>query len=209
MQKTSNREYILHHLVVGPLETNCYIFGSARTKEVLIIDPGADYDKIRTLIEKEALVAKFIVNTHGHIDHTGANYAFKLPVYIHKRDANFLTNPMLSLSALYSNFAVSPKASRLLEEGDEIDISGMKLKVLHTPGHTPGGISLHYKKIVFTGDALFAGSVGRADLPYSNHKALITAINDKLMRLDDDTLVLPGHGEETTIAAERKSNPWL
>lgn len=202
-------EYILHRLIVGEIQTNCYIFGCSRTREVTIIDPGAEQDKIISLLDKEKLIARFIINTHGHIDHIGANAFFKLPVYIHKADANFLTNPLLNLSLVHANFGVLPKASRLLEDKDEIEISDIMLKVIHTPGHTPGGISLHYKDIVFTGDTLFNGSVGRTDLPGGDKARLIDSINSKLMKLDDDTVVWPGHGDSTTIGIERKSNSWL
>lgn len=202
-------EYILHRLTVGDMEANCYIFGSARTKEAAIIDPGAEYERIKKVIDGEGLVPKFIINTHGHIDHIGANHKFNLPVYIHRADADFLTNPIKSLSAFYGQFKPSPKASRRLEDNDEIEISDIILKVLHTPGHTPGGISLYYNGLVFTGDTLFEGSVGRSDLPYGSGSELISSIKNKLLVLDDGVVVLPGHGEKTTIGEEKKSNPWL
>jgi len=201
--------YILHRIVTEGMETNCYIFGCAKTREVAIIDPGSDHEKIKALLNKEKLIPKFIINTHGHIDHIGANKELGLPVYIHKEDANFLTNPLLSLAVFYGSFAKSPKPARLLNDGDEVDISDIKMKVLHTPGHTPGGISLHYNGLVFTGDALFAGGVGRTDFPYGSSKRLIDSIKDKLMKLPDDTIVLPGHGEKSTIGDERRDNPWL
>lgn len=209
MSKQTNKDYILHRVVTESMQTNCYIFGSARTKEVALIDPGGDYKRIKEILDREGLTPKLIINTHGHIDHIGANYKFKLPICVHNDDADFLTNPVENLSAFYGHFAMSPKASRILQDGDVIDISGIKLKVLHTPGHTPGGISLHYDGIVFTGDTLFGGGVGRTDFPYSNHDDLISSIKYKLMRLDDDTIVLPGHGSDTTIGAERRTNPWL
>jgi len=199
----------LHQLVVGPIGTNCYIFGSAKTREVAVIDPGGDYDKIKKLLDKEKLVPKFIINTHGHIDHTGANYKFKLPIYIHKDDADFLTNPVNSLSAFTAHFAMSPKADHILEDGEEIEIADVSLKVLHTPGHTPGGISLYHDGIVFTGDALFADSIGRSDFPYSDGDALLNGIRKKLLPLDESVLVFPGHGPETTIGHEKKNNSWL
>lgn len=191
------------------METNCYIFGSAKSREVVIIDPGADYDRIRQVLDDEKLTPGFIINTHGHIDHTGANYKFRLPIYIHKEDADFLTDPTKSLSQFYANFVMSPKASRILEDGNEIGISDIRLKVLHTPGHTPGGISLYYNGVVFTGDALFDGGIGRTDFPYGGHEKLISSIKNKLMKLDDDVVVLPGHGTKTTIGEQRRNNPWL
>jgi glyoxylase-like metal-dependent hydrolase (beta-lactamase superfamily II) len=191
------------------METNCYIFGSAKSREVAIIDPGGDYDKIKKVIDKENLKPLLIINTHGHIDHMGANYKFKIPVYIHKEDSDFLTNPLKSLSAFYADSAVSPKPKHILKDGDEIEISDIRLKVLYTPGHTPGGISLYYDGIVFTGDALFKGGIGRTDLPYGDQKALVDSIKNKLMSMDDKVRVFPGHGPSTTIGEERRDNPWL
>jgi len=208
-QNKKDNDYILYCIVIDSMQTNCYLFGSAKRREVAIIDPGGDYDKIKEVIDKEKLVPKLIINTHGHIDHIGANYKFKLPIYIHKDDADFLTNPVKNLSAFYAHFAMSPKATRMLEDGDIIDISDIKLEVMHTPGHTPGGISLHYNGILFTGDTLFESGVGRTDFPYSSHDDLISSIKNRLMKLDDDIVVLSGHGGKTTIGVERSSNTWL
>lgn len=197
--------YILHNLAVGSIETNCYIFGSVESREVAIIDPGADHDRIKELLDGEKLTARFIINTHGHIDHIGANHKFKLPIYIHKEDADFLTDPSKSLAAFYPDSAMSPKASRLLEDGDEIKIAEISLKVLHTPGHTPGGISLYCNGLVFTGDALFAGGIGRTDFPYGDEEKLLVSIKSKLLELDENVIVLPGHGSSTTIGQERQN----
>jgi hydroxyacylglutathione hydrolase len=209
MKQPNNNSYILHRLAVGDMEANCYIFGSAKTKEVAIIDPGAEYEKIKKLLDEKELIPKFVINTHGHIDHIGANDKFNLPIYIHKKDADFLTNPLKSLSAFYGGFKRSPKASRQLEDKDEIGVSEITLKVLHTPGHTPGGISLYCDGLVFTGDTLFEGSIGRTDFPYGSSDELINSIKSKLLILDEDVVVLPGHGDETTIGQEKRNNPWL
>lgn len=209
LKVNKDMDYVLHHLVVGQMETNCYIFGSVKSREVVLVDPGADYDKIKQVLSDKQLIPKFIINTHGHIDHIGANCKFRLPIYIHREDADFLTDSTKNLSAFYADFAVSPKASRLLEDDDEIGVADIRLKVLHTPGHTPGGISLHCDGIVFTGDALFDGGIGRTDFPYSDHEKLINSIKSKLMKLDDDVVVLPGHGTKTTIGEQRQHNPWL
>jgi len=207
--RSNNKEYILRHIVVGLLETNCYIFGSAKTKEVILIDPGDDYEVLSEVLNKEQLKAVSIVSTHGHMDHTGANSDFNLPIYIHKDDAAFLTEPSKNLSAFCNGPTVSPEASHLLKDEDTIDISGLKLQVIHTPGHTPGGISLHYNGIVFTGDTLFAGGIGRTDLPYGDHEQLMRSIKERLLKLDDDVIIYPGHGGTSTIGKERKQNPWL
>jgi hydroxyacylglutathione hydrolase len=209
MTLKSNKDYLFYKIYIDKVDTNCYLFGSKKTRDVIVIDPGADAGKIKSLIEKENLVPRFIVNTHGHIDHIGANLEMALPVYIHEKDANFLTNPLLSLAAFYGKLKGSPKASRVLKDNDEIIISDLKLKVIHTPGHTPGGISLYYDGIVFTGDTLFAQGIGRTDLPYGSAKDIEHSIRQKLFNLDDDTLVFPGHGEPTTIGAEKRTNPWL
>ena len=209
MTKNKDKDYLLYKIYIDTVDTNCYVFGSKRTKEVVVIDPGADPDKIKELIKRENLIPKCIINTHGHIDHIGANSELNLPVYIHEKDANFLINPLLSLAAFYGKFRGSPKASRILKEDDEIEISDIKLRVMHTPGHTPGGISLYYDGIVFTGDTLFAQGIGRTDLPYGSQRDIMNSIKEKLFNLADSIIVYPGHGEETTIGVEKRTNPWL
>jgi len=209
MHNLSKDRYRLFQLAVGPVETNCYIYGSIDSNEVLIIDPGSEPEKIKDLVERNGLKPKAIVNTHGHIDHIGGNHAFDLPVYIHEGDSEFLINPTLSLSALYPGSVPSQKASRILTDGDEVAIEGVSLKVIHTPGHTPGGISMHSEEIIFTGDTLFYRSIGRTDFPYGDSDAIIRSIKEKLMVFNDNTLVFPGHGESTTIGQERAENPWL
>ena len=207
-QSILSSDCILHTIVIEPTDTNCYIFGSKKTRKAAIIDPGGEGEKIKKLLTKENLVPEFIVNTHGHIDHIGANSDFDLPVYIHKSDANFLTNPFLNLAVFYGNLKKSPAASRVLEDGDDVVISDLTLKVIHTPGHTPGGISLKYDSIVFTGDTLFASGIGRTDFPYSSTKDIMHAINKRLFALDDETIVFPGHGARTTIGNERQAILW-
>jgi hydroxyacylglutathione hydrolase len=207
--KNSSGDYLLYTIYIDGVDTNCYIFGSKKTKDVVVIDPGAEPEKIKALIAKEGLAPKCIINTHGHIDHIGANKDMGLPVYIHEKDANFLTNPLLSLAAFYGKLKGSPRASRILKDNDEIEISKIKLKVIHTPGHTPGGIALHYNGIVFTGDTLFSQGIGRTDLPYGSEKDIKDSIQNKLFKLDDNTAVFPGHGEITTIGREKRTNPWL
>ena len=209
MTNSNSRDYLLYKIHIDSVDTNCYVFGSKQTKEVVVIDPGADPDRIKELIERESLIPKCIINTHGHIDHIGANSELNLPVYIHEKDANFLINPLLSLAAFYGKLKGSPRASRILKDSDEIEISDIKLRVIHTPGHTPGGISLYYDGIVFTGDTLFAQGIGRTDLPYGSQKDITNSIKEKLFNLADSTIVYPGHGGETSIGIEKRTNPWL
>jgi len=209
MTNSNSRDYLLYKIHIDSVDTNCYVFGSKQTKEVVVIDPGADPDRIKELIKRESLIPKCIINTHGHIDHIGANSELNLPVYIHEKDANFLINPLLSLAAFYGKLKGSPRASRILKDSDEIEISDIKLRVIHTPGHTPGGISLYYDGIVFTGDTLFAQGIGRTDLPYGSQKDITNSIKEKLFNLADSTIVYPGHGGETSIGIEKRTNPWL
>lgn len=199
----------LETIVVGPMQVNCYILGSKSTGEAIIIDPGAEGAKIKKRLLALGLKAGCIVNTHGHADHIGANAAFDVPVYIHRLDAEFLTNPELNLSAMFEAPLAMPAAQGLLEDGQRIEAAGQNLEVIHTPGHTPGGICLNAGEFVFTGDTLFAQGVGRSDFPYASEKDLLNSIRKKLMGLADETIIYPGHGPSSTIGEERKSNPFL
>ena len=204
-----NGDLIVKRFVVGPLGTNCYLAADAVTREACLIDPGSDPGPIKSYISKEGFNLKFIINTHGHGDHIGANASFRAPIFIHRSDADFLTDPDKNLSRAFMAGIVSPKAGRLLEEGDMIRLGAFEFKILHTPGHTPGSISVVTEGIAFTGDALFAGSIGRTDFAYGDHDQLIRSIADKLLTLKDDTVIYPGHGEPSTIGEEKKSNPFF
>lgn len=203
------RKFLLKRFVVGLLETNCYLVADALTKEACLIDPGSGPYPIKNFIKKEGLDLKFIINTHGHGDHIGANAFFGVPIFIHKLDKDFLKDPGRNMSRLFMTGIVSPWAEKLLEEGDILSLGGLELKVLHTPGHTPGSVSLVLDGVVFTGDALFAGSIGRTDFEYGDQDQLIRSITQKLLTLEDDTVIYPGHGEPSTIGEEKKSNPFF
>ena len=200
---------MIKRFVVGGLETNCYIFADMHKKETALIDPGSDGRSIRHEIEKLGLRIKCIINTHGHGDHISSNGKFKAPIYIHRLDADFLENSELNFSAAFGLAIKSPPASRLLEDGDIIEIGNFKLKVIHTPGHTPGGISLLGDGIVFTGDTLFKGGVGRTDFSYGSEEQLINSIKYRLFTLGKDTIVYPGHGPSTTIGNEKRENTFV
>jgi hydroxyacylglutathione hydrolase len=181
----------------------------------MLIDPGDDADKIIGQIKKRNVEVTKIVLTHGHADHIGAIPDLKkytgAPVLIHSEDAIMLTDSMANLSAVFDAPFVAEPADGLLKDGDLIFAGDIKLKVLFTPGHTPGGISLYEANagVVFTGDALFAGSIGRTDFPMASHEQLIEAIQEKLLSLPDETIVYPGHGPQSTIGEEKEGNPWL
>ncbi len=198
---------MIKKIVVGGLETNCYIFADLQTREAALIDPASDGDNvIKSELERHNLKLKCIINTHGHGDHISSNYKFRAPIFIHMSDADFLTDTELNMSAAFGFNIKSPPADRLLKDGDIIEVGSLKLKVLHTPGHTPGGISLLTDGAVFTGDTLFRNGVGRTDFPYGSEQKLFDSIKHKLMPLDDDTVVYPGHGPLSTIGKERRHN---
>lgn len=203
------KSYFLKRFVLGPLQTNCYLVADTITKDACLIDPGADPDHLKKIIAKEGLNLKFIVNTHGHGDHISANSFFNLPIFIHELDAPFLSDPDRNMSRMFMGGIVSPPAARLLTDGDTIRLGELEMKVLHTPGHTPGSISLVLEDIVFTGDTLFEGSVGRTDFAYGDEEKLFRSIRQKLLVLKDDTVIYPGHGESSTIGREKKSNPFI
>lgn len=205
---------IVKKLVVGPLATNCYIVGSESSKEGMIIDPGAEANQILSSVKDTGLDIKFIVLTHSHIDHIGALKEVKeatgAEVAIHTDDAQALKGQEPSLGAMFGlSYPSPPPPDRLLGDGESIDIGNLRFSVLHTPGHTPGGICLLGEGIVFSGDTLFNYGVGRADLPGGSYSQLMDSISTKLMTLPDTTIVYPGHGPDTTIGTERQGNPFL
>ncbi len=204
---------ILETLTVGGLATNCYILGDEETRQAVVIDPGGDFEIIKTHIKKLRLEVKHIILTHGHIDHIGAlsqlKKATQADILIHSKDSAMLSDPGQNLSFLSGDDVIAVKADRLLQEGDIIEYGRIKLEVLQTPGHTRGSISLVTDRMIFTGDALFCGSIGRTDFPGSSHQELIRSIKDKLLSKDDDFVVHPGHGPSSTIGEERRNNPFL
>lgn len=208
----------LRRLTVGLLGTNCYLVACEKTLNAMVIDPGfrgGEGEKILEEIDRQDLRIKFIVNTHGHMDHISGNGMLKqatgAEILIHKNDASMLVDPRKNLSRMLGLTVISPPADRLLSEGDIVEVGLLQLEVVHTPGHSSGSISLYCESegVVFTGDTLWAGTVGRTDLADSSFKDLMCSLRDKLMILPDHTIVYPGHGEITEIGREKRENPFL
>lgn len=204
-------------LVLGAYATNCYILRESQTAtSCLIIDTGLEAGPLMDFLDTHKLTPVAVLLTHGHADHITAipNLREKYPdlkVYIHKLDAPMLTDQQENLSELAGIVFSTQPADFLIDEGETIDQAGIKLAVLHTPGHTPGGICLYSKDngIVFTGDTIFADSVGRTDFPGGSMQQLVESIKEKIFPLPDNTAVYPGHGPQTTIAHEKAHNPFL
>ncbi len=198
---------------VGPLQVNCYLLRCDATAKAVLIDPGDEGARILDAVSASGSELLGVICTHGHFDHIGANaYIVEqtgAALMMHAADVPLLEQAA-GHAAIYGLSVVpSPPPTRLLEEGDEIVVGELTLKVIHLPGHSPGGICLHVGDSLFVGDGLFAGSVGRTDLPGGNHEQLISGIRRKLLPLPGGTVVYPGHGPATTIGREKLHNPFL
>lgn len=201
---------------VGNLLTNCYIVSCEETREAIIIDPGFDghteAEQIFKHLSEEKLIPKFIVNTHGHPDHTCGNSIvkekFHISILIHEYDAHMLGEKGKKIAQFFGFHNFSPQADILLHEGDAVKFGNTLLKVIHTPGHSRGSISLLGKKEIFTGDTLFMGSIGRVDFPESSERDMKNSLR-KLAQLPENLIVYPGHGPATTIGEEKHANPFL
>ncbi len=201
---------ILETVVVGSMEVNCYILAQKEGGSAIIIDPGAQSRKIRKVLDKFKLNPVFIINTHGHFDHIGADNDFGIPVYVHKLDVPLLKDAQLNMSGLFALPSVVKSEIKILDDNQVIELEGIKLKVLHLPGHTAGGIGLLMEKplktIVFTGDTLFCNGIGRSDLAGGSPELLAKSIKERLFVLPDETKIYPGHGPSSTIGQEKRNN---
>lgn len=218
-------------VVYYQMDENMYVLFDEKSKEGVVIDPGSDAHRVIDCIEENGVILKAILLTHGHCDHIGAvpklKEKYNVPVVCHKCEQDVLEDASINLSPMFGAM-IEMSADILLEDGEIFSFGDIDVKYLHTPGHTIGGACLYVEKekVVFTGDTLFFGSIGRTDFPNTGRKIkenrcgcgypvsenfskLIESINTKLLVLDDDTLVLPGHGQETTIGKERRTNPFL
>lgn len=204
---------IIKKLAVGPIQANCFIVGCDQTKEAVVIDPGGDADRILMALAESKLTVKYILNTHGHFDHVSENKKIKdvtgADILIHELDKPMLDQLEMSASMFGLNVENSPPPDKTVDDGDTISFGSVTLKVIHTPGHSPGGVSFYADGYAFVGDTLFAGSVGRTDLPGGSMQTLVESIQKKLFVLGDDVVVYCGHGPETTIRDEKKYNPFV
>lgn len=203
----------LDTVVVGLLQENSYVLACEETKEAVIIDPGAEAERIYRVITFQKLTLKYVLNTHGHIDHVGgvAEIIAKtgVPFGLHAADAYLLEGLERDPLQAYLQIAIPPKPDHWLQDGERIPVGKLELQVLHTPGHTPGSVCFLAGNTLFSGDTLFAHSIGRSDLPGGNHAQLLASIRTKLLPLDDGVRVYAGHGNATTIGSERQFNPFL
>ena len=205
---------ILHVMPVTAFAENVYILGDETTKEAIIIDPGGEAERILGAVQELGVTIKYILNTHGHMDHvggvtkvqegTGAQFG------IHEEDVETAKRaPRAYTSQLIPDYVEPPDPDMLLKEGDEFQVGEITVTVIETPGHTMGSICFHAGGHLFAGDTLFNGSVGRTDFPGSSHEALVESVQGKLWDLDEQTVVLPGHGPETSIGHEKAHNPFV
>ncbi len=204
---------IVKMLPVGPIQANCYVLGCEKTGKGVVIDPGDEVNRIMKVLELEGVELEYILNTHGHFDHVGGNAGLKratgAKLAIHRLDAPMLEHLGATAAAWGMTAENSPTPDMFLEDGDILPVGDISLEVLHTPGHSPGGISLFTDGMVFVGDLLFAGSIGRTDFPGGDFDTLIRSVKTKIFPLGDEVQVMTGHGPSTSIRRERLSNPFL
>ena len=204
---------IVKQYQTGPLEVNTYALIDEKTKKAALIDVGGSIEKIMSNLKNDGITAEFILNTHGHFDHIfgekEAQNLYNLPVYIHSKDVLLVKNLKEQTQMWSMPYVEPPEINGTFEDGDEITLGELKIKVLHTPGHTPGGVGFLCENTLFSGDSLFYHSVGRTDLPLGNHKDLINSVREKFLSLPDNTRVLPGHDIETLIGDEKINNEFF
>lgn len=202
-------------LVVGPFQANCYLLEFPQSGNVLLIDPGDESEVITARLSSRKADPTMALLTHGHLDHiaglSGLIRHYRLPILLHSADLALYQKLKEQGRWFGLTFSDPPPVTRCLEDGEEIVSDPIRLRVLHTPGHSPGGVcySIPEEKLLFSGDTLFAGSIGRSDLEGGDEELLLSSIRQKILSLPDETRVFPGHGPETTVGRERRNNPYL
>ncbi|MGA1876157.1 MAG: MBL fold metallo-hydrolase [bacterium] len=204
---------LLEQFVVGPLAVNCYLLGCSRSQKMAVIDPGGEVNRIWQRVTEIGYSLEYIINTHGHLDHITGNQELKqksqASIIAHPDDLILMTRRDNFLAAMIPEAKPSPPPDQPVHDGDIIELGKLSLKVIHTPGHSPGGICLLVGDILFTGDTLFADGIGRTDFPGGNYHQLIASIKNKLYVLDEQLRILPGHGDESTLGREKHWNPFV
>jgi glyoxylase-like metal-dependent hydrolase (beta-lactamase superfamily II) len=214
MAESGVNEIIIKGIVVGVFQENCWVIGNRRTGEAICIDPGDQPDEILAMARDMGVTIKAIANSHAHVDHIlgvrGVQNATGAKFYMHAGEAPIAAGAAQTALMLTGQEAEAPPdADFLPEDGDTVEVDGLKLTVIHTPGHTPGSLSYYTDGLLFSGDTLFAGSIGRTDLPGGDYEQEMASIVDKLLLLPDETVVLPGHMMETKIGVEKQMNPFV
>ncbi|PKK84923.1 MAG: MBL fold metallo-hydrolase [candidate division Zixibacteria bacterium HGW-Zixibacteria-1] len=200
-------------IVVSPFETNCYLVWSENSRDGVIIDPGDEDERILERIEKQGINPRAVLLTHGHGDHIAAVDQVKkklnIPLYIGRGDETMLGSPSANVSAMFGFQISCPPADHIISDSDVIKIGPLTFTVFATPGHSPGGVCYFAENILFCGDTLFYGSIGRTDLPGGSFQQLIDSIDRNILTLPDDIICYPGHGPATSVGQERRNNPFL
>lgn len=208
---------LIETLIVGPLAVNCYLVACPETREAVLIDPAAPEPEIANRLARHQLRVRWLINTHGHADHTAGNDYWAAQtgaaVVIHAADWKFFSTPAMQALAQAEGFPPLTRADRLVQDGDRLPCGRLTLTILHTPGHTPGSICLYLPGHLFTGDTLFVESAGRTDLPGGSLERLIASLQEKILPLPDDTIIWPGHDYGTTptstLGREKENNPYI
>ena len=208
-------EIMVRGIVVGVFAENCWVVGNRRTGEAICIDPGDQPDEVLALAKDMGVTIKAIANSHAHVDHIlgvrGVQAATGASFLLHQSDLGLLRNGWQGAASSFGidESQAPPDPSAFVTNGDDVEVAGLKLKAIATPGHTPGSMSYYADGLLFSGDTLFRGSIGRTDLPGGDFDEEMRSITNELLTLPEDTIVLPGHMQETTVAFERDHNPFV